>query len=143
MSDWLLLHYKLPAKPSALRVYIWRKLKRLGAVLYQDAVWTLPKDARTLEQFQWLAAEIVERGGAAALWEAQAALSGRDDALVQLFRDQADQAYAPVLKELEKKGADLDALSRQYQQARQREYFKSEVGEKVRAVLLSKRGVQS
>jgi hypothetical protein len=49
-----------------LRVYIWRKLKRLGAVLFQDAVRVLPNAARTLEQFQWLAAEIVEMGGEAA-----------------------------------------------------------------------------
>jgi len=43
-----------------LRVYIWRKLKRLGAVLFQDVVWVLPNAARILEQFQRLAAEIVE-----------------------------------------------------------------------------------
>jgi len=36
MSTWLLLHYKLPTKPSALRVYTWRKLRRLGAILLHD-----------------------------------------------------------------------------------------------------------
>jgi hypothetical protein len=34
-------------------------------VLFQDAVWVLPNAARTLEQFQWLAAEIVEMSGEA------------------------------------------------------------------------------
>jgi hypothetical protein len=142
MENWLLLHYKLPPEPSALRVHVWRRLKRLGAVLFQDAVWVLPNTARTLEQFRWLAAEIVEMGGEAALWESQPALSNTYDGLVQQFREQADQAYGEILKELGKRNPDLEALSRQYQQVRQRDYFHSQVGEEVRTVLLSKRGVQ-
>jgi hypothetical protein len=142
MENWLLLHYKLPPEPSALRVHVWRRLKRLGAVLFQDAVWVLPNTARTLEQFRWLAAEIVEMGGEAALWESQPALSNTYDGLVQQFREQADQAYGEILKQLGKRNPDLEALSRQYQQVRQRDYFHSQVGEEVRTVLLSKRGVQ-
>lgn len=142
MENWLLLHYKLPPEPSALRVHVWRRLKRLGAVLFQDAVWVLPNTARTLEQFRWLAAEIVEMGGEAALWESQPALSNTYDGLVQQFREQADQAYGEILKELGKRNPDLEALSRQFQQVRQRDYFHSQVGEEVRTVLLSKRGVQ-
>ena len=38
MTDWLLLHYNVGSKSSAQRVYIWRKLKRLGAVLLQNAI---------------------------------------------------------------------------------------------------------
>ena len=63
MGKWVLLHYKIPPEPSAPRVYIWRKLKRIGAILYQDAVWVLPDNPRTREQFQWLAAEVVDLGG--------------------------------------------------------------------------------
>jgi len=63
MITWLLLHYRLPAQPSALRVYIWRKLKRLSAILLNDAVWVLPDTPRTAEHFQWLAAEIQEMQG--------------------------------------------------------------------------------
>ena len=143
MSNWLLLHYKLPAEPSALRVYSWRKLKRLGAVLFQDAIWVLPNTPQTLEQFQWLAAEIVELGGEAALWEAQPAFSGNDDTLVRQFLQQVDEPYAEILKQLAKRAPDLEALSRQYQQVHQRDYFHSPLGEQVREALLSKRGVRS
>ena len=48
---WLLLAYKVPRDPSAARVYVWRKLKKLGAVALQDAVWVLPSTPQTLEQF--------------------------------------------------------------------------------------------
>jgi hypothetical protein len=59
------LHYKIPRKPSSQRVFVWRKLKRLGAVLEHDAVWVLPATPRAREHFQWLAAEISEGGGEA------------------------------------------------------------------------------
>lgn len=63
MNQWLLLVYKVPNEPSARRVYVWRKLKRLAALLLHDTVWILPATAYTREQFQWLAAEILEMEG--------------------------------------------------------------------------------
>ncbi len=140
MSKWLLLHYKLPSEPTALRVYVWRKLKRLGAILFQDAVWVLPGSDRAMEQFRWLAVEIVEMGGEAALWESLPLLTGIEKGLVQEFRDQADQAFAELLEQVGQPEYDLEALSRQYQQLSQRDYFRSQMGVKARAALLSKRG---
>ncbi len=52
MQAWMLLHYKLPREPTAPRVYVWRKLKRLGALLLHDAVWVLPATPSTRENFQ-------------------------------------------------------------------------------------------
>src|SRR5439155_10155704 len=37
MRSWLLLQHRVPTEPSAGRVAIWRKMKRLGAFLLQDA----------------------------------------------------------------------------------------------------------
>ncbi len=63
MKSWLVLIYRIPREPAAGRVYIWRKLKQLGAVALQDAAWVLPSTDRTREQFQWLAAEVTEKNG--------------------------------------------------------------------------------
>ena len=76
--DWLLFVYKVPSEPTARRVYVWRKLKRLGAVLLHDAVWLLPITGYTREQLQWLAAEINEMGGEALLWESHLLSPGLD-----------------------------------------------------------------
>ena len=57
-DSWLLLIYSVPPEPSANRVSIWRKLKRLGARLPHDAVWVLPYATRTTAQLQWLASDI-------------------------------------------------------------------------------------
>src|SRR5437764_1326584 len=110
---WLLLVYKVPSEPTARRVYVWRKLKRLGAILLHDAVWVLPPTPYTREQLQWLSTEIAEMSGDALLWEAHL-LSGQGEALIQQFMAQVEAAYAEILSALSKKDPDLPALSRQY-----------------------------
>ncbi len=139
MSRWVLLHYKIPPEPSAPRVYIWRKLKRMGAIFYQDAVWVLPNNPHTREQFQWLAAEIIEYGGEATVWEADMALHGQDDLLEKQFADQVDRGYAEILTKLQEAEPDLETLSRQYQQMKARDYFRSELGQQIREKLLAAR----
>lgn len=137
---WLLLLYKLPSEPTSRRVYIWRKLKRLGAILLDNTVWVLPETAFTREQFQWFAAEISEIGGEAWLWESRLTLAGQEEALVQQFVEQADAAYLAILGELKKEDCDPAALSRQYQQIKMEDYFHSELGQQVREALISARG---
>ena len=143
MTTWLLLHYKLPNKPSALRVYTWRKLKRLGAILLHEAVWVLPDQPRTAEQVQWLTAEIQEMGGDAYYWRANAVLGEADESLVEQFTDQVDAVYSDLLKRLEKSRIDLEEISRQYQLAVAQDFFHSRLGIQVREKLTSKRGEKS
>lgn len=140
MHTWLLLHYKLPSEPSARRVYIWRKLKRLAAVFWQDALWVLPRTARTREQFQWLAVEINELDGEATLWEAQLSLPGQEEILVDLFTKQVEDVYQAIMVALVASEPDLVELARQYQQAQANDYFGLPLGQQVRAALLSARG---
>jgi ChrB-like protein len=136
-TAWLLLLYKVPSEPTARRVSIWRKLKRLGAILLHDAAWVLPDTPRTREQFQWLAAEIVEMGGEAHLWESRAALAGQDDLLTRQFVEQAEAAYQAVRDGLKQEERDLGALALQYQQTRQKDFFKSRLGQEVYQALLA------
>jgi hypothetical protein len=143
MTDWLLLHYKLPSKPSALRVYIWRKLKRMGAVLLHDAIWVVPETTRTAEQYQWLMAEVQEMGGEAYYWRATSILEEHDGAILEKFNKQVDDVYSKLLKKIDKPEADLQEISQQYQQAAVQDFFHSELGKRVREKLTSKRGEQT
>jgi len=141
MTSWLLLLYKVPNEPSARRVYVWRKLKGLGAILVHDSAWVLPTTSQTREKLQWLATEIKEmEGGEAMLWEAQQVFTGQDGDLMQQFTDQVDTIYSAILAKLDKEDADLGMLSKQYQQAKLQDYFHSELGECVRAALVTRRG---
>lgn len=141
MTGWLLLIYKVPNEPSARRVYVWRKLKSMGALLLQDSAWVLPANARTREQMQWLATEIKDMdGGAATLWEAREVFTGQGTDLVERFLAQVDALYADILAQLAQADADLTALSRQFQLAEQQDYFHSPRGSEVRAALMKQKG---
>src|SRR5215470_6466197 len=137
---WMVLVYKVPREPTANRAYVWRKLKRLGALLLHDAVWVLPATPWTREQFQWLAVEILELGGEAQLWESCLVSPSREDSLREQFQTRVDTVYQEILTELEHKDADLMALSRRYQQIKTQDYFQSELGQMVRTRLLTMRG---
>lgn len=130
----------MPPEPTANRVSVWRKLKRLGAILLHDAVWVLPPSPRTIEELRWLAAEIRERGGDAMLWEASLGLDGNDDDLVRQFVAQVDAVYGEIVRAVGQPEADLAALSKRYQQTRRQDYFHSPMGERVREALLSAGG---
>jgi hypothetical protein len=141
---WLLLIYRVPPEPSARRVYVWRKLKAMGAILLHDSAWVLPENDRTKEKLQWLAGEIEEmEGGEALLWKADLLFTGSDADLKQRFTDQVDGLYRAILDGLAAPDADVAALSRQYQQASQQDYFQSELGQRVRAAMLERRGGES
>jgi hypothetical protein len=137
---WLLLSYTVPREPTANRVYVWRKLKKLGAVSLQDSVWALPATAHTREQFRWLASEIAELGGQTTLWESRLLSTDGQDGLVRQFTEPVERAYREIQAELKKRNADLAALSRRYQQVLALDYFGSELGPKVRAALLRGKG---
>ena len=126
-----------------MRVYTWRKLKRLGAILLHEAVWVLPDQPRTAEQVQWLTAEIQEMGGEAYSWRANAILGENDESLTLQFKKQVDAVYVQLLKKLEKSRVDLQEISREYQQAGSQDFFHSELGLRVREKLTSRRGDKS
>ncbi len=143
MNTWILLHYKLPNKPSALRVYIWRKLKRLGAILLHEAVWVVPDQPRTAEQIQWLRAEIQERGGEAYSWRASTILEADNESITEQFNEQVDAVYSDLLKQLGKSKADLQEIARQYQIAAAQDFFHSKLGLLMHEKLTAKRGEKS
>ena len=141
--SWALLVFTLPREPSAPRVAVWRKLKKLGAVLLHDAVWVLPAQPALLEHFRWLAAEIRESSGEALVWVAEQGLPGQDDTLIEQFQTQAEMEYqtilaaldAPRIEAKDNAHAERAALARRYQQTHARDYFHAPTGDLVRARL--------
>src|SRR5262247_4687884 len=71
-QEWILLIHQLPPHPTNLRVRIWRKLQRLGAVAIKNSVYVLPFNEKTHEDFQWLKQEIESSSGEAAVFRAGA-----------------------------------------------------------------------
>ena len=141
--NWLLLVYKIPREPTSGRVYVWRKLKQLGAISVQDAIWVLPATPRTQEQFQWLATEIVELEGEASVFQSQLIFGSDGNSLREQFEAPVQAAYKEILAALKRRKPDLTALSKQYQQAKDQDFFHCELGERVRTRLLNANGGES
>src|SRR5438477_6558598 len=98
----MLLVYKVPNAPTSGRLFVWRKLKKLGALLLHDSVWVLPATPHTREQLRWLASEIVELKGEATVWEARQALAADEDKLIARFTEAVEGPYREVLAELKR-----------------------------------------
>jgi ChrB-like protein len=60
---WLVLTWRLPAASSSPRVATWRSLQRLGAVTLTPGAVIVPYTEHLLEQLEWIAEDIVQRGG--------------------------------------------------------------------------------
>jgi hypothetical protein len=99
--EWLLLVHQLPPKPTSLRVRIWRKLQKLGAVSLKNSVYVLPAGEKTREDFQWLKQEVESAGGDATVLRAGSVEGATDDELISLFRAQRSEEYVRVTAELD------------------------------------------
>ena len=93
---WLLLIHQIPPKPSYLRVKIWRRLQRLGAVAIKNSVYALPKSDQTREDFQWILREVIEGGGDGTLCEARLVDGITDDQVEELFQAVRSADYGQI-----------------------------------------------
>jgi hypothetical protein len=106
-SRWLLLIHQIPPKPDYLRVKIWRRLQRLGAVPVKNSVYILPKSEQAQEDFQWILREVVESGGDASLCEARFVDGLSDDEVEELFRSAREVEYREISREAERLATSL------------------------------------
>ncbi|HYJ88658.1 MAG TPA: chromate resistance protein ChrB domain-containing protein [Pyrinomonadaceae bacterium] len=94
--QWILLIHQLPPKPTNLRVRIWRKLQRVGAVAIKNSVYVLPATEATHEHFQWLKQEIESAGGEASVFRADSVEGTTDEEIIAAFRKARDDEFAAV-----------------------------------------------
>ncbi len=121
---WYLLIHQIPPRPLYLRAKIRTRLSRVGAVALKNSVYLLPRNSESLEDFQWIAQEIVAGGGEA--YVAEAAFTGRpsDRDLERLFRDARDRDYSEFVDELGKSSApDLVRARRRLEEIRSLDFF--------------------
>jgi hypothetical protein len=97
---WLLLLHQIPPQPPYLRVKIWRRLQRLGAVAMRNAVYVLPRTEQALEDFQWVARDIAAEGGEATVCEARLVEGLSDEQVEALFSAARDADYMALAEEL-------------------------------------------
>jgi ChrB-like protein len=118
---WVFLVYRLPRDPSTPRIALWRRLRRLGVVQVADGVVALPLDARTKEQLEWAADEVLEAGGEASLWIAEAGSAAQERALAERMAGAVAQEYVALIAGAEEAAGQSPAARRRSLQRLRRE----------------------
>src|SRR5206468_12475321 len=100
-AAWALLIYTVPADPSRKRAYVWRELKKVGAVYLRDGVCVLPQGEGTAAGFRIIAAKIEEFEGEATLIERAQLDSARAEGIMAASRQARADEYGEITREAE------------------------------------------
>lgn len=99
-GEWVFLTYALPRTPSAPRLALWRKLKRLGVAQLADGLVALPADARTREQLEWAADDAVSAGGSAGVWLARPTTRAQERELAKTMNQARAAEYEALIDQV-------------------------------------------
>lgn len=130
---WVLLTYRLPREPSTPRASVWRKLRRLGAAQLADGLVALPEDARTREQLEWIAEEVLDAGGTAMVWRAQPTALGDERGVARAMSEERSREYIDLAARADTALSDspaerrraLKSLRTELRAVRRRDYFRA------------------
>ena len=132
-QKWLGITYTVPAKPSKARVYIWRKLKEMGAEYYHGMA-MIPQSPKTLDGVKKLAARIRELGAEVSVLEIRFLDPRDEEKVVAQFKRQAENDFRELFLDFarlyEELGGPLDPaedrhriLRRRYGKVKSRDFF--------------------
>lgn len=94
----MLLVYRLPARPTAGRVAVWRLLKKAGAIHLQQSVCVFPDRAAVRQDLQPILHRIESAEGQYHLLPLGRVPAGELDKLVRRFQEQTAQRYAELVE---------------------------------------------
>ncbi|MGC4044583.1 MAG: hypothetical protein QM758_12380 [Armatimonas sp.] len=97
---WTILVYRIPPHPTRLRLTIWRRLQKMGALYLQDGVTLLPDRDDLTENMTYVAQAIQDIGGECDLFAASPLLPNENETLIQRFRKQADRSVSELAERL-------------------------------------------
>jgi len=134
-KKWLLLLYGLPTKKGAVRVNLWRQLKKCGALPLKTSAYLLPDMAEHYERLQWLAQQVRDGGGEATIIHVAEIEGLSNEAIVRQFNETRAVDYDALLPRLrdlvaqnrkrarEPFAVDLERLRRQFEEVRRIDFF--------------------
>ena len=133
----------MPREPSTPRIAVWRKLKRLGIAQISDGLVALPADARTREQLEWIAEEVIEAGGVAGIWLARPATPAQErDLAAGMAAARAREYRAVITQATEASGTDettrtstVRRLRAELRRINRRDYFPPRERDQARAAV--------
>jgi len=133
MSPWLLLVFSLAQKGASLRVTVWRKLQRLGALPLGNSGYLLPNSPENHENFEWLATMIRGERGDASVLEVMGIDNRPRTELKREFVAARQREYRELLVKIKKAStatvsatsAQVSRLSQRLQEIISRDFFEA------------------
>jgi hypothetical protein len=99
---WILIIYRVPQDPPGRRTYVWRYMKRLGAVYLQQAVAILPDLPKLRTTLEVLAERIREFSGEVSLLQTTSPTPEWEQDLIRQFNQARDAEYEELIKNIER-----------------------------------------
>lgn len=96
--NWLLFLSQLPTQPSSLRVYVWRKLRAMGALGLQNGVWVLPDTPDHRAFLESLLQAIEEQEAAGQIFTVAPLNEAIEMTILDRFRADRDEEYTEFVE---------------------------------------------
>jgi hypothetical protein len=100
-TNFMVLVYRVPAKPTAGRVAVWRQLKKVGAIYLQQSVCTFPDIPAVRHDLAPILARIDDAAGEYHLLPLRKLDQGEEAKLVKQFVDQTATHYEEIIENCE------------------------------------------
>lgn len=108
MNKWILLTHQIAQDAPNLRVKVWRHLKKLGSVLFKNAVYLLPYTKEHEESMQWICKQIKDNGSDGSLFITESMDEKHNEEIIKTFQESCNKEYVSftdqcndVLKQIE------------------------------------------
>ena len=100
--EWLLFTYWLPPEPSRKRVFIWRQLKKIGALSTEGGGWLLPRRESLSTNIADIARSVEEMGGTTNLYTVTHISGTQEQRAIARFQQEREREYSEISKECQK-----------------------------------------
>lgn len=119
---WLALSYTIPMHPSGSRVYVWRKLREIGAEYLRQGVALLPTSRSSLHKLQLLRDRILAlEGGEAVITELRFLEEQDNRRMIETFRKRSLEEYRELMEQAD--SLDPKALRKRLAKVKSRDFF--------------------
>ncbi|QCX33000.1 chromate resistance protein ChrB [Caloramator sp. E03] len=142
------ISYNLPSEPSRIRVSMWRKLKKIGALNIHQSLWVIPEFPNILEELEKIK-DFTEKEEGNIFIVYGKFMEGVDE-IIKKFNEERDKEYGELIEycekfheemiretqiknftfaELEENEEEINKLIDWFEKIKRRDYFKSELSE--------------
>lgn len=101
ITRFVLIVYRMPAKPTSARVAVWRRLKKAGAVYLQQSVCVFPDTPPMRRELQPILAKIDASSGSFHLLPLRSLSASEQEKLVEQFQAQSSKQFQEIIENCE------------------------------------------